>query len=213
VLIDEACFGGGGVSRRTGFVPPRCRCAASTWPRGQGIRAMLINTGNANAGTGCRRPGPRPAAPARHWLGGWAFRLGRCCRSPLVSSWKRCPSTALKLAWILPLADAARPNWQRAAEAIMTTDTVAKAFGTQVMIDGARVSITGISKGAGMIRPNMATMLGFMATDACVSAGGDAATSHRAGRRLVQSRDGGRRHLDQRLVCGDCHQSRRSPTH
>jgi glutamate N-acetyltransferase/amino-acid N-acetyltransferase len=51
----------------------------------------------------------------------------------------------------------------------MTTDTVAKAFGTQVMMGGALVSITGISKGAGMIRPNMATMLGFMATDACVS--------------------------------------------
>jgi glutamate N-acetyltransferase/amino-acid N-acetyltransferase len=56
----------------------------------------------------------------------------------------------------------------RAAEGIMTTDTVAKAFGTQVSIDGALVSVTGISKGAGMIRPNMATMLGFMATDACV---------------------------------------------
>jgi glutamate N-acetyltransferase/amino-acid N-acetyltransferase len=50
----------------------------------------------------------------------------------------------------------------------MTTDTVPKAFGAQVTIDGAVVSITGISKGAGMIRPNMATMLGFIATDACV---------------------------------------------
>jgi glutamate N-acetyltransferase/amino-acid N-acetyltransferase len=67
------------------------------------------------------------------------------------------------------IADARTDNWQRAAEAIMTTDTVAKAFGSQVMIDGVPVSITGISKGAGMIRPNMATMLGFMATDACVS--------------------------------------------
>jgi glutamate N-acetyltransferase/amino-acid N-acetyltransferase len=66
------------------------------------------------------------------------------------------------------LADAREANWQRAAEGIMTTDTVAKAFGTQVRIGGALVSITGISKGAGMIRPNMATMLGFMATDACV---------------------------------------------
>jgi glutamate N-acetyltransferase/amino-acid N-acetyltransferase len=51
----------------------------------------------------------------------------------------------------------------------MTTDTVPKAFGTQVTIGGQVVSITGISKGAGMIRPNMATMLGFIATDACVS--------------------------------------------
>jgi glutamate N-acetyltransferase/amino-acid N-acetyltransferase len=53
----------------------------------------------------------------------------------------------------------------------MTTDTAPKAFGAQVMIEGVPVSITGISKGAGMIRPNMATMLGFMATDACISQG------------------------------------------
>ena len=67
------------------------------------------------------------------------------------------------------LADAREGNWLRAAEGIMTTDTVAKAFGTQLMIGGVQVSIAGISKGAGMIRPNMATMLGFLATDACVS--------------------------------------------
>ena len=67
------------------------------------------------------------------------------------------------------IVDAREDNWLRAAEAIMTTDTVAKAFATQLTIAGARVSITGISKGAGMIRPNMATMLGFIATDACIS--------------------------------------------
>jgi len=67
------------------------------------------------------------------------------------------------------LADAREDNWGRAAEGIMTTDTVPKAFGAQIMIGGAQVSITGISKGAGMIRPNMATMLGYMATDARVS--------------------------------------------
>jgi glutamate N-acetyltransferase/amino-acid N-acetyltransferase len=67
------------------------------------------------------------------------------------------------------LADARENNWLRAAEGIMTTDTIPKAFGTQVMLGGVRVSVTGISKGAGMIRPNMATMLGFMATDARVS--------------------------------------------
>jgi glutamate N-acetyltransferase/amino-acid N-acetyltransferase len=67
------------------------------------------------------------------------------------------------------LADARQDNWARAAEAIMTTDTVAKAFSKRITLGGASVTITGISKGAGMIRPNMATMLGFMATDACVS--------------------------------------------
>jgi glutamate N-acetyltransferase/amino-acid N-acetyltransferase len=67
------------------------------------------------------------------------------------------------------IADAKPDNWLRAAEGIMTTDTVPKAFSKQVDIEGARITITGISKGAGMIRPNMATMLGFMATDASIS--------------------------------------------
>jgi glutamate N-acetyltransferase/amino-acid N-acetyltransferase len=67
------------------------------------------------------------------------------------------------------IADAQPGHWQRAAEGIMTTDTQPKAFGAQVVIGGKTISITGISKGAGMIRPNMATMLGFIATDACVS--------------------------------------------
>jgi N-acetylglutamate synthase (N-acetylornithine aminotransferase) len=77
--------------------------------------------------------------------------------------------SAIEAGLAAALADAHEDNWLQAAEGIMTTDTVAKAFGTRLMIDGALVSITGISKGAGMIRPNMATMLGFMATDACVS--------------------------------------------
>ena len=67
------------------------------------------------------------------------------------------------------IAAAQEDNWLAAAQGIMTTDTVPKAFGTQVMVQGQTVSITGISKGAGMIRPNMATMLGYIATDACVA--------------------------------------------
>jgi glutamate N-acetyltransferase/amino-acid N-acetyltransferase len=67
------------------------------------------------------------------------------------------------------LADAKADNWLRAAEGIMTTDTVAKAFSTTVQVGGREVTVTGISKGAGMIRPNMATMLGFVATDAVIS--------------------------------------------
>jgi len=61
-------------------------------------------------------------------------------------------------------------NWAQAAEGIMTTDTLPKAASAQVTIDGKKVTITGISKGAGMIRPNMATMLGFLATDAVIAA-------------------------------------------
>ena len=67
------------------------------------------------------------------------------------------------------LADASPNHWLRAAEAIMTTDTVAKAASRQVQIGGHTVTVTGIAKGAGMIRPNMATMLGFVATDARVA--------------------------------------------
>jgi glutamate N-acetyltransferase/amino-acid N-acetyltransferase len=67
------------------------------------------------------------------------------------------------------LADAQAAHWAAAAEGIMTTDTVPKAASVQVQVGGKTVSITGISKGAGMIRPNMATMLGFVATDACIA--------------------------------------------
>jgi glutamate N-acetyltransferase/amino-acid N-acetyltransferase len=69
------------------------------------------------------------------------------------------------------IADAKPDHWLRAAEGIMTTDTVGKAFSRQVAIEGQTVTVTGISKGAGMIRPNMATMLGFMATDARIAPG------------------------------------------
>jgi glutamate N-acetyltransferase/amino-acid N-acetyltransferase len=68
----------------------------------------------------------------------------------------------------LAIADLAQDHWSEAATAIMTTDTLPKAVSRQIQIDGATVTITGISKGAGMIRPNMATMLGFIATDACI---------------------------------------------
>jgi glutamate N-acetyltransferase/amino-acid N-acetyltransferase len=67
------------------------------------------------------------------------------------------------------LADANTDHWAKAATAIMTTDTLPKAISRQVQIDGVTVTVSGISKGAGMIRPNMATMLGFMATDASVA--------------------------------------------
>jgi glutamate N-acetyltransferase/amino-acid N-acetyltransferase len=67
------------------------------------------------------------------------------------------------------LSDLRADNWASAAEAIMTTDTVPKAASKQLQIGGKTVTITGISKGAGMIRPNMATMLGFVATDAVIA--------------------------------------------
>ncbi|MGB4583984.1 MAG: bifunctional glutamate N-acetyltransferase/amino-acid acetyltransferase ArgJ [Rhodoferax sp.] len=136
----------------------------------QGIRAMLINTGNANAGTGADG-----LARALHTCETLADKLGLQKQQVLPFStgviMETLPIERIEAGLDAAIQNARADHWLRAAEAIMTTDTLPKAFGAQVMIDGAQVSITGISKGAGMIRPNMATMLGFMATDARVSQG------------------------------------------
>ena len=79
------------------------------------------------------------------------------------------PNDRIEDALDAALADARADNWYNAAQAIMTTDTLPKAFSKQLLIDGVPVTITGIAKGAGMIRPNMATMLGFLATDASIN--------------------------------------------
>ncbi len=79
------------------------------------------------------------------------------------------PSERIEAGLPAALADAKAANWALAAEAIMTTDTLPKAASRQLTIGGKTVTITGISKGAGMIRPNMATMLGFVATDAAIA--------------------------------------------
>ena len=79
------------------------------------------------------------------------------------------PHERIEAALPAALADAKAANWALAAEAIMTTDTVPKAASRQITLGGRTVNITGISKGAGMIRPNMATMLGFVATDAVLA--------------------------------------------
>ena len=133
-----------------------------------GIRAMLINTGNANAGTGndgLIRAQSSCIALARE------LNLAPEQILPFSTGVIMEPLPHERIAAGLPaaIADAKENNWASAAEAIMTTDTVAKAFSSRITLGGVTVTITGISKGAGMIRPNMATMLGFMATDACVS--------------------------------------------
>lgn len=129
---------------------------------------MLINTGNANAGTGAdglNRAQSSCIALAR------ALNVSPEQILPFSTGVIMEPLPHERIAAGLPaaLADAREDNWGRAAEAIMTTDTVAKAFSSRITLGGVPVTITGISKGAGMIRPNMATMLGFMATDACVA--------------------------------------------
>jgi glutamate N-acetyltransferase/amino-acid N-acetyltransferase len=137
---------------------------------GSAVRALVINTGNANAGTGA--PG---LANARQTCDALAGLLG-CAPAqilPFSTGVIMEPLPVGRIVAGLPaaLADAQDDHWAQAAEGIMTTVTVPKAASTQVKVGGQMVSITGISKGAGMIRPNMATMLGFVATDACIAPG------------------------------------------
>ena len=135
---------------------------------GQGIRAILVNTGNANAGTGADG-----LTRARQSCAALADLMG-------VSPEQILPfSTGVIMETLpvdrviagLPAAIAAlrADAWDEAALGIMTTDTLPKAASTQVQIGGVTVTVTGISKGAGMIRPNMATMLGYVATDAAIA--------------------------------------------
>jgi glutamate N-acetyltransferase/amino-acid N-acetyltransferase len=134
---------------------------------GAGVRALVINTGNANAGTG-----NDGLARAEATCSALAQRLGLTPTQVLPFStgviMETLPVERIVAGLPAALADLAEDHWAQAAEAIMTTDTVPKAASRQVTIDGRTVTVTGISKGAGMIRPAMATMLGFVATDAAV---------------------------------------------
>lgn len=131
------------------------------------IRALMVNTGNANAGTG--ESGYKDAVDTSAAL---AKLLG--CEAEQVLPFSTGvilePLPADKIIAGLPaaIADLKEDNWLNAAEAIMTTDTIPKAASRVIIIDGKTVTITGMCKGSGMIKPNMATMLGFIATDAAI---------------------------------------------
>ena len=130
------------------------------------IQALVVNTGNANAGTGA--DGLRRAALVCEALAG---HLG--CDADRVLPFSTGvimePLPAERIIAALPKALLARSDWLSAAEAIMTTDTVPKAFSKKIKLSKGEVRVTGIAKGAGMIRPDMATMLAFIATDAEVA--------------------------------------------
>ncbi|MDE2078298.1 MAG: bifunctional glutamate N-acetyltransferase/amino-acid acetyltransferase ArgJ [Burkholderiales bacterium] len=132
---------------------------------GSDARAIVINTGNANAGTGedgLVRARAVCVALARH------LSLAPEQILPFSTGviMETLPVDRIEAGLPLAIADLKADNWAVAAEGIMTTDTLPKAASRQITIGGATVTLTGISKGAGMIRPNMATMLGFLATDA-----------------------------------------------
>ena len=132
------------------------------------IRALIVNTGNANAGTG-----DAGLAAANATCAALADFL-QCEPSQILPFstgviLEQLPVDRLIAGIPAAIASLSENNWLDAAEAIMTTDTQPKAASTFVVINGIRVNLTGISKGAGMIKPNMATMLGFLALDAKVS--------------------------------------------
>jgi glutamate N-acetyltransferase/amino-acid N-acetyltransferase len=135
---------------------------------GAPIRALVVNTGNANAGTG--EPG---LAHAHATCEAVAKILGCAPKEvlPFSTGVIMEPLPVERLIAGLPQAVArlAPAHWGEAAQSIMTTDTLPKAASSRIEIGGVPVNITGIAKGAGMIRPNMATMLGFLATDAAIA--------------------------------------------
>jgi glutamate N-acetyltransferase/amino-acid N-acetyltransferase len=132
------------------------------------IRALVVNTGVANAGTG--EAGLRNARAVCAAVGE-LLSIEATQVLPMSTGVIMEPLPLDRIERGLPdcIRDLAPDHWLSAAEAIMTTDTVPKAVSRQVVIDGRTVTVSGISKGAGMIQPNMATMLGFIATDACVA--------------------------------------------
>ena len=133
-----------------------------------GIRALLVNTGCANAGTG--EDGLNRAQQSCQALGD-LLNLQANQILPFSTGVILEPLPVDKVIAGLPaaIANLKEDNWLNAAEAIMTTDIVAKGASRQIQLGGKTVTLTGISKGSGMIHPNMATMLGYIATDAAVS--------------------------------------------
>ena len=131
------------------------------------IQALVVNTGCANAGTG-----EDGLARARQTCNEAASLLGCAPEQvlPFSTGVIMEPLPVDRIAVGLPhcIAALAETNWAAAAQAIMTTDTVPKAYSKRIDIGGHGVTVTGIAKGSGMIRPNMATMLGFVATDTTV---------------------------------------------
>jgi glutamate N-acetyltransferase/amino-acid N-acetyltransferase len=166
VLLDEGSRVAGVFTRNRFAAAPVIVCKQHLADHDP-IRAIVVNTGVANAGTG-----QDGLARARETCAAVASLIDveNSQVLPLSTGVIMEPLPVDRIKAGLPQAqsDLSAGNWASAAEAIMTTDTVPKAVSRQTVIDGRTVTVTGISKGAGMIEPNMATMLGLIATDAAV---------------------------------------------
>src|SRR5574340_297400 len=170
LLVMQLCAGArvAGVFTKNRFCAAPVIVAREHLAQPDGIRALVINTGNANAGTG--EQGMRDARITCAALAG----LLDCKATqilPFSTGVIMEPLPVARIAAGLPgcVAKTGADNWYDAAQAIMTTDIVAKAASRQVQIGGVQITITGIAKGSGMIHPNMATMLGYIATDAAIA--------------------------------------------
>jgi glutamate N-acetyltransferase/amino-acid N-acetyltransferase len=132
------------------------------------VRALVVNTGNANAGTGkdgLARAWSVCASLSKHL----EFKPQQVLPFSTGVIMEPLPVERVVAGLPAAVADLREENWLGAAEAIMTTDTVPKACSRKVKLSGGEAVVTGIAKGSGMIRPDMATMLGFVATDARIS--------------------------------------------
>ena len=158
----------GAVFTQNRFCAAPVQICRSHLASAQGIRALVINTGVANAGTG--ESGLQHAHAVCAGLAN-LLQISPEQVLPFSTGVIMEPLPYQRILDGLPqaLAGSQEDNWVNAAQAIMTTDTLPKAVSRQIVVDGHTVNITGISKGAGMIRPNMATMLGFLATDAHIA--------------------------------------------
>ncbi len=132
------------------------------------IRGLVVNTGNANAGTG-----DAGVQHARETCTALAELLD--CKPQQILPFSTgvimepLPVDTVINGLPVAVADLNENNWYKAAQTIMTTDIVPKGVSRQIALQGTTVTITGIAKGSGMIRPNMATMLGFISTDASIT--------------------------------------------
>ena len=167
VALDAGCTVAG-VFTQNRFCAAPVQLCRKHLAAGKGIRALVINTGIANAGTG--EPGRQSAqascAAVAELLGFAADQVLPFSTGVILEP---LPVDRLKAGLPAARADLKADNWHAAAHAIMTTDTIAKAASRRVTVGGKTITVSGISKGAGMIKPNMATMLGFLATDAGIA--------------------------------------------
>ena len=167
VALDAGCTVAG-VFTQNRFCAAPVQICRQHLSGGKEIRALIINTGIANAGTG--EPGRQAAQETCVAVG---QLLGVAPEQVLPFSTgvilELLPVDRIKAGLPAVKADLKADNWHAAAHGIMTTDTIAKAASRTVAVNGKKVTISGVSKGAGMIRPNMATMLGFLATDAGIA--------------------------------------------